>query len=863
MASKFKSSVEIDGYLSVSSGNWIQVPDGTTAQRPGSPAVGMFRYNTTTAEFEGYFGSTPAWGAIGGGGGTVTEAFKTFAVSGQSDIVADGPTDTLTVAAGNNISLTTDAATDTLTIASTGGSGGGTVTIQRNNYTGDGSTVAYGVSSTVVSENNIQIYLDGVYQDKDTFTATGVTVTFGTAPPTGTEIEIMHYVAVDGVIEVDEFVGDGTTTNFSTSLSIINEDATTVFVSGVYQSKLTYQTTGNVVSFTTAPPNGANIEIVHVKALALSGFNKNNFVGTGSQTAFTLNTTVNEENMTFVFLEGIYQDKSTYSISGSTLTFATAPQNGYNIEVMVLGAISASTNALYTDTFTGDGSQTAYALGITPVDLNAIEVYLNGLYQNVSTLTLSANTVTFATAPPSGVIIEIRSVGFLNSGGTLSPATLIGGTGIDVTTNSPNNFTIANTLNGAIDWDTNIKTANFTAVAGKGYFVNTTSAAITVTLPSSPTASDEINLVDYAGTADTNNITITSSDNINGASSDVLINYERGGVSIVYVDATQGWIAYNAANETATALAPDTILVDYLVVAGGGGGGGDLSGGGGAGGLLTNYGSTPVSLSTSVNYAVTVGAGGGGGVAGPTRNIESTRGSDGFSSTFNTITNTGGGGGGVYGDASSSLTNGRAGGSGGGAGSKSSSEASGGSGTSGQGNDGGTGFDNPYAGGGGGGAGAAGGNAASGSSAGVGGVGLAVNIISTSNATTASVGEVSGSDVYFSGGGGGSDYESNNTGTGGSGGLGGGGTGGFGSLNPNGIGGNADPNTGGGGGGGSWNGQPTTGGSGGSGVVILRYPSAYTITVGSGITEASGSPFTESTEKVSVFTAGTGNISFS
>ena len=146
------------------------------------------------------------------------------------------------------------------------------------------------------------------------------------------------------------------------------------FVSGVYQSKLTYRTTGNVVSFTTAPPNGANIEIVHVKALALSGFNKNNFVGTGSQTAFTLNTTVNEENMTFVFLEGIYQDKSTYSISGSTLTFATAPQNGYNIEVMVLGAISASTNALYTDTFTGDGSQTAYALGITPVDLSLIHI---------------------------------------------------------------------------------------------------------------------------------------------------------------------------------------------------------------------------------------------------------------------------------------------------------------------------------------------------------------------------------------------------------------------------------------------------------------------------------------------------------
>ena len=144
MATTFKSSVEIDGYLSLTSGNWVQVPDGTTAQRPGSPTVGMFRYNTTTNEFEGYFGSTPAWGAIGGGGGTVTEAFKTIAVSGQSDIVADSATDTLNIAAGSNINLTTNAATDTLTIESTA-SGGGTVTVQRNNYTGDGTTTVYGV----------------------------------------------------------------------------------------------------------------------------------------------------------------------------------------------------------------------------------------------------------------------------------------------------------------------------------------------------------------------------------------------------------------------------------------------------------------------------------------------------------------------------------------------------------------------------------------------------------------------------------------------------------------------------------------------------------------------------------------------
>lgn len=567
MATKFKNSVEIDGYLSISSGNWIQVPDGTTAQRPGSPQVGMFRYNTTTAEFEGYFGSPAAWGAIGGGGGsgTVTEAFKTFAVSGQSDIVANGPTDTLTVAAGNNISLTTDAATDTLTIASTA-SGGGTVTIQRNNYTGDGSTVAYGVSSTVASENNIQIYLDGVYQDKDTFTATGTTVTFSTAPPATTEIEIMHYVAVDGVIEVDEFVGDGTTTAFATSLSIINEDATQVYVSGVYQSKLTYQTTGNVVSFTTAPPNGANIEIVHIKALALSGFNKNNFVGTGSQTAFTLSTTVNEENMTFVFLEGIYQDKSTYGISGSTLTFATAPQNGYNVEVMVLGAISASTNALYTDTFTGDGTETDYTLGITPVDLNAIEVYLNGLYQNVATLTLAANVVTFATPPPSGVIIEIRSVGFLNSGGTLAPATLTGGTGISVVTNAPNNFTINNTdpdQTVALTAGTNISVSgtypNFTinntaptpnlAYTTSVISVDTTAVnryayvftdSLALSLPTG-VLGDSIKISNRSAVT-TCTVIPAGSDKIMGSATTITLNNATASFELIFTGTAQGWV---------------------------------------------------------------------------------------------------------------------------------------------------------------------------------------------------------------------------------------------------------------------------------------------------------------------------------
>ena len=61
----------------------------------------------------------------GGGGGGASEAFKTISVSGQSDVVADSATDTLTLVAGSNMTITTNASGDSITFASSGGGGGG------------------------------------------------------------------------------------------------------------------------------------------------------------------------------------------------------------------------------------------------------------------------------------------------------------------------------------------------------------------------------------------------------------------------------------------------------------------------------------------------------------------------------------------------------------------------------------------------------------------------------------------------------------------------------------------------------------------------------------------------------------------
>ena len=95
---------------------------------------------------------------------------------------------------------------------------------------------------------------------------------------------------------------------------------------------------------------------------------------------------------------------------------------------------------------------------------------------------------------------------------------------------------------GGTDWQA-VKTTGFTAVAGEGYFINTTSGAFTMTLPASPTIGDEVAFIDYAGTFDTNNLTVgRNSENIQGSAADLTVSVERAANTLVYTDGTQGWL---------------------------------------------------------------------------------------------------------------------------------------------------------------------------------------------------------------------------------------------------------------------------------------------------------------------------------
>jgi len=399
----------------------------------------------------------------------------------------------------------------------------------------------------------------------------------------------------------------------------------------------------------------------------------------------------------------------------------------------------------------------------------------------------------------------------------------------------------------AVSWQSVITadgSTGTTAVAGNGYFIDTTSAAHTITLPSSPSAGDTVAIKDYAGTFGTNNLTIgRNGNNIQGVANDSLITTNRASIILVYSDATKGWLYTNESNVgdlglqnyvTATGGTvttsgdykihtftgdscfvvsdagtgqPFSGKVSYLVVAGGGGGGGaqnggnQRSGGGGAGGYREGRVASPDFTAsplvapagltvTATTYPITVGSGGAGTYNGR---------SSGSNSVFSTITSAGGGIGGEVrvGDPDDDPTTG---GSGGGASASSGNCKAGAAGNTPpvsppQGNAGGSSTGYCAEGGGGGGAIEAGNTDVQGA----GGDGASS--------------EISGSAVTRAGGGAGNFVTAAADGGGG--------------VSPaavQGTGGAGTANTGGGGGAGRASpGNATGGGSGGKGVVIIRY----------------------------------------
>jgi hypothetical protein len=352
--------------LDINDTDAIQVPAGTTAQRP-TAANGMLRYNSEDAQFEGY--ADGAWGAIAG-------------------------------------------------------SGGGSGEIVKQTFSGTGSQATFALANAITDIDNISVYVSGVYQYPSNYTVSGANITFaaGSIPALGTNnVHVVHTTTVASITEVgsvfvDQFTGDGSTTQFSPLGAVpSSENHTDVYIDGVYQQKNAYSIAGSQITFTDAPDTGAYVEVKTTGTIAPAAVNavatnlvSDSFTATADQTSFTLtNGTPSAKELTMVFVQGVYQAKANYSLltSPTRIVLTEGAEVGETVEVIsVSGAnlttspvasVNGQTGAVTFDTYT---APTVYVVN-TSTTAVANSVYV-----------LTANlTLTLPASPSSGDSIKISN----------------------------------------------------------------------------------------------------------------------------------------------------------------------------------------------------------------------------------------------------------------------------------------------------------------------------------------------------------------------------------------------------------------------------------------------------------------------
>ena len=236
----------------------------------------------------------------------------------------------------------------------------------------------------------------------------------------------------------EDFTGNGSATQFTLTNEVPggNEDNVMVVLSNIVQEPTSAYTIiddsnnlPKILKFDAAPGNGEKIYVVHhgigtytrkpapgsvgINELEtnLKSFTTDTFTGNGSTAAYTMSETPSNANSVMVFVDGILQKSSTnYSISGATLTFTANVANNAEIEVKHLGlrGVQRRSTGYQLDTFSGNGSSTAFTLS-SAVGVNDAFVFYNGICMQPTTdYGISGTTLTFTFTPLNSSNIMVR-----------------------------------------------------------------------------------------------------------------------------------------------------------------------------------------------------------------------------------------------------------------------------------------------------------------------------------------------------------------------------------------------------------------------------------------------------------------------
>jgi hypothetical protein len=435
---------------------------------------------------------------------TTAATFKTYFTSGVSsaadDLTAGDAAVNLTTSSGN---ITIDAAandsdvifkgTDNssdITMLTLDGSDAGSATFNDKVIVGDGKLV---LNSTAVTSTAAELnLLDGV---------SGLV-----------QADLTKLAAVDSTAAELNIVDGGTS---ATSTTVADADRVVLNDNGTMVQVAVTDLAAYFDDEITAMPNLVTTAATTVGALnsgsITSGFGT---IDTGSSTITTTG-----------LISGGSLDIDNVLINGTTIghTDDTDLLTVANGLLTIAGEISVTTLDIGGTNITSTAAELNILDGVTSTaaELNILD--------GVTSTAAEINIIDGNTSATSTTLVDADRV-VVNDNGTMVQVAMT-----DVKTY----------IGGGTSWQA-VKTGNFTASAGQGVFANTTSSAFTVTLPASPTLGDEVTIVDYAGTFDSNTLTVgRNSSKILGADEDLTVSTERAAFTLVFTDSTQGWLFKN------------------------------------------------------------------------------------------------------------------------------------------------------------------------------------------------------------------------------------------------------------------------------------------------------------------------------